>query len=59
MNEIIRILMKRDNLSFAEAKEIYDECKVRIDEALITNDSIEDIMMEDLGLELDYIFDII
>ena len=61
MNEIISILMKRDNLTKEEATNIYQEAKARIDEA-IANDSIfevEDIMMEEFGLEMDYIFDII
>lgn len=53
--------MKRDNLTKEEATNIYQEAKARIDEA-IANDSIfevEDIMMEEFGLEMDYIFDII
>lgn len=61
MNKIISILMKRDNLTKEEATNIYQEAKARIDEA-IANDSIfevEDIMMEEFGLEMDYIFDII
>lgn len=61
MNEIISILMKRDNLTREEATNVYQEAKARIDEA-IANDSVfevEDIMMEEFGLEMDYIFDII
>lgn len=61
MNKIINILMKQDNLTKEEATNIYQEAKVRINEA-IANDNIfevEDIMIEEFGLEMDYIFDII
>ena len=52
-SELIGVLMKRDNISRAEAKEMIAECR----EALLEGDecAIEDI----LGLEDDYIFDIL
>ena len=52
-SELEDILMRRDGISRAEAKEMIAECR----EALLEGDSyaIEDI----LGLEDDYIFDIL
>ena len=53
MSETMRILMERDGLTEAEAKEQMAECR----EALFNGDydAIEDY----LGLEDDYIFDLI
>lgn len=53
MSETMRILMERDGLSEAQAREQMDECR----EALFNGDydAIEDY----LGLEDDYIFDLI
>lgn len=53
MNKVIAILMSRDGLSRAEAKEQIAECREAL---LFGNDyAIEDY----LGLEDDYIFDIL
>lgn len=57
MNEIIKILMKRDNLSregaCSEIKTTWEE----IQDAIIEGDSdqCEDILMSNLGLEPDYL----
>lgn len=61
MNEIIRILMHRDGLSEAEAKERLEEVKEEINEAIASGDEelVEDIVAGELGLEIDYIFDLI
>ena len=55
-NSIIKILMDRDGLSFNEAKNLFIETQ-----SLIENDPMdaENIMCEQLGLEMDYIFDIL
>ena len=61
MKEIIEILMRRDEVAYEEAKEMYLECKEAIMEA-IDNDEIfevEDILRSELGLEPDYIFNFI
>ena len=61
MKEIIEILMRRDEVTYEEAKEMCLECKEAIMEA-IDNDEIfevEDILRSELGLEPDYIFNFI
>ena len=61
MQEIIEILMRRDGISYAEAKESYLECQEAIQDA-IDNDEIfevEEILRSELGLEPDYIFNFI
>lgn len=60
MNTIIKILMDRDNLSYEEAREIYEETQEEIYEALENGDcDIDDILSSNLCLEPDYIFDLI
>ena len=53
MNRVVRILMRRDDLTREEAEEMVAECR----EALNAGDW--DAISEYLGLEDDYIFDII
>ena len=53
MNETIKILMERDGLTKEEAKEQMAECR----EALMNGDF--EAMADYLGLEDDYIFDLI
>lgn len=57
MNKIVRILMKRDNLTYNEAKDIYDSTRMMVLEAVHDDryDEVEDILREELGLEMDYI----
>lgn len=61
MNEIIRILMRRDDLTYEEAKEAYEDCRAEIMEALEGSSclSLDEILQSELGLEPDYIFDFI
>lgn len=61
MNEIIRILMRRDGLTYEEAKEAYEDCRAEIMDALEGTNcmSLDEILQEELGLEPDYIFDFI
>lgn len=61
MKEIIDILMRRDGLTYADAKAAYLECQEAIQEA-IDNDEIfevDEILRSELGLEPDYIFNFI
>ena len=61
MKEIIEILMRRDGISYADAKAAYLDCREAIQEA-IDNDEIfevDEILMSELGLELDFIFNFI
>jgi len=56
MNNIVKILMQRDGLSEQEANELLDETREMIMEDA---NNAEDIILSHLGLETDYIFDII
>ena len=55
-NRVVDILMKRDGLSREEARERVEE----VCEMLSDADpwEAEDILADELGLEMDYIFDI-
>lgn len=57
MNDIIRILMKRDGYTKEEAQEIVEETMDMVYDAISTGDYdlAEDIFMSDLGLEIDYL----
>lgn len=56
VNNVVRILMKRDGLTKEEAQERLDEVREIIAEA--DPWEAEDILADELGLEMDYIFDI-
>lgn len=58
MNEIIEILMRRDGVTYEEAKEMYEECKAELMDAIDGTSCLEpeDVLMSELGLEMDYIF---
>lgn len=58
MNEIIAILMRRDGMTYNEAKKMYLECKSELEDAIMGTSCLdpEDILMGELGLEIDYIF---
>lgn len=56
MNQVIQILMERDGLTEKEANELLSDVRDMICE---DPDEAEDIVMEELGLEMDYIFDIL
>jgi len=59
MNEIIKILMERDDLTKEEATQVFNEGRDRILENIGDPFEVEEIMMEEFGLEMDYIMDII
>lgn len=56
-NEVVRILMERDGMTREEAEETLEEVR----EMLTFADpwEAEDIIADELGLEMDYIFDIL
>ena len=57
MREIIKILMRRDGISWLEAANIVEECQNEIFKAIADNasyDDIADIIADMLGLEPDY-----
>lgn len=57
MDKVIKILMERDGMSRSDAKELVDETR----ELLLSSDTWEadEIMADQLGLEPDYIMDIL
>ena len=57
MNEVVEILMKRDGLSRREAQEQFNEVQEMIQECNFDPVETEDILIEELGLEMDYIFE--
>lgn len=57
VNKIERILVERDKITKDEAQRKVAEVREMIDEA--DPWEIEDILADELGLELDYILDII
>ena len=61
MKEIIEILMHRDGLTYADAKEAYLECQEAMMDAVESGDffEVEEILRSELGLEPDYIFNFI
>lgn len=61
MNQVVKILMERDGMSEEDAKDTVRAVKQDIMDAIMEEDYdlVEDILSSDLGLEMDYIFDIL
>ena len=61
MNQVQKILMERDGMSAEDAKDTIRAVREDIMDAIMEEDydSVEDILSSDLGLEMDYIFDIL
>jgi hypothetical protein len=55
MTELKRILMQRDGLTRSEAENVIDDCR----EMLMQGFDPDDVMLGELGLELDYLMDLI
>ena len=58
MNKIIKILMDRDGMAEDEARNLFNETQELLLDAE-DPDEVEDILMDELGLEPDYLFDIL
>lgn len=56
-SEVVEILMKRDGLSHGEAQDRFNEVREMIQECNFDPFETEDILIEELGLEMDYIFE--
>jgi len=56
MNAIVQILMERDLMSHEHATNALIEARARVYEEF---EHPEDVLMEDLGLEPDYLFDLL
>ena len=61
-DRIVAILMERDELTEEEAREQVEDAVDAINDILENGGSYEeaeDVLLEDLGLEMDYIFDLL
>jgi len=60
-NRVVKILMDRDGVSKSEAIAMVNECRAELYDALNGTSCLdpEEVLAEELGLEPDYIFDII
>jgi hypothetical protein len=59
MESIVQVLMRRDNMSKEEAKDLVRQCKLDLQERLSNGEMPEDICQEWFGLEPDYIFELL
>lgn len=59
MNRIIEILIQRDGITAAEAQSILDDVMGMFNECDYDPDECENIMQSQLGLEPDYIIDVL
>lgn len=61
MSEIEKVLMRRDGMTEREAKKYFREVREEVLSAIDEGDYdlAEDIMSGDLGLEMDYIVDLL
>ena len=62
LNNIVKILMSRDNLTQSEAENVFKNAQRDINDVLEHGgdyEVVKDIMYCQLGLEMDYIFDIL
>lgn len=60
MDSITEVLMRRDGLSEEDAKREVEDFKADIEDSIMSGnlEDIEDALMNDLGLEPDYLMDI-
>ena len=56
---IIELLMRRDGITRAEAKDRYESTRIQFLEAVaeMSYRDPEDVLAEELGIEMDYIFE--
>ena len=60
MNKIIKILMERDGMTYEEAKEAYEDTREEMLQSIEDGYlDADEILADNLGLEIDYIFDFI
>ena len=60
-NRVVKILVNRDHMTIQEAIDLVQEVRGMIEDAVADGDygEAEDIMYSELGLEMDYIFDVL
>ena len=61
MDSITEVLMRRDGLSEEDAKREVEDFKADIEDSIMSGnlEDIEDALMYDLGLEPDYLIDLL
>ena len=61
MDNIIEILMARDGVTYNIAKEMYENAYAEMMDAIDGTSGLhpEEVLMNELGLEMDYIYDFI
>lgn len=59
MKSVVKILMDRDRITEQEAVKKFEETKIMMEECAFEPIETERILMEQLGLEMDYIHDFI
>lgn len=61
MNSAVKVIMNRDSISEKEAEQMIEDIAEDVLIAVEDGDydAVEDILMNELGLEMDYIFDIV
>lgn len=61
MKEIIDILMRRDDISENEARNLVEDCMEEVETAIAEGRyyEAEDIFMQEIGLEPDYLMNIL
>ena len=61
MNQVVKVLMERDDMTRSEAEERVAEVQELLEDAVNAGsyNQAEDILADELGLEMDYIFDLI
>ena len=55
MSELKKVLMQRDGMSSREADNAIDDAKQRVSDG----EDPEDVLADEFGLEVDYIFDLL
>ena len=59
LNETIKVLMRRDKITEAEATELFQETLQEMEEVGFDYEECQDILQNNLGLEPDYFMDFI
>ena len=59
MNKVVEILCRRDGISVEEAERMVEGVREQIAEVNFMPEEVEGIIASNLGLEMDYIFDIL
>lgn len=59
MNRVVEILCQRDGIGVAEATQRVRDVQDMLDSCNWSYEEAEDIVADELGLEMDYIFDLI